>query len=97
MVRKYREIIVKRWERKIIIIMAGYVLEFKEDDFEEVVEKMRKAKKAVCEAFEALDQMDGGGGMSERGNMHYRNGMSRRDDWDENRMEERRNRMGRYY
>ena len=77
--------------------MAGYVLEFREDDYEEVVDKMHKAKKAVCEAFEALEQMDGESGMKERGNMHYRRGMSRRDDWEDSRMEERRNRMGRYY
>ena len=78
-------------------IMAGYVLEFREDDLEEVVEKMHKAKKAVCEAFEALDSMESGSGLSERGNMHYRRGMSRREDWEDGRMEERRNRMGRYY
>lgn len=87
--------------------MAGYVLEFREDDYEDVVEKMHKAKKAVCEAFEALEQVgDDNGysernyserGYSERGNMGYRRGMSRRDDWENERMEMRRNRSGRYY
>lgn len=77
--------------------MAGYVLEFKESDYEEVVEKMHKAKKAVCEAFEALEQAGSESGYSERGNMGYRRGMSRRDDWeDEGRMDERRGRGGRY-
>ena len=78
-------------------IMAGYVLEFREDDFEEVVEKMHKAKKAVCEAFEALEQAGDESGYNERGNMHYRRGMNRRDDWEDERMEMRRGRSGRYY
>jgi hypothetical protein len=77
--------------------MAGYVLEFREDDYEDVVEKMHKAKKAVCDAFEAIEQIGDDGSYSERGNMHYRRGMSRRDDWENERMEMRRNRMGRYY
>lgn len=55
----------------------AYVLEFRdEQELDNVMEKMHKAKKAVCEAMEAMEQADGGNTMSERG--MYRNGMSYR-------------------
>lgn len=55
----------------------AYVLEFRdEQELDDVMEKMHKAKKAVCEAMEAMEEADGANTMSERG--RYRNGMSYR-------------------
>ena len=55
----------------------AYVLEFRDEhELDDVMEKMHKAKKAVCEAMEAMEQADGGNTMSERS--MYRNGMSYR-------------------
>lgn len=59
-------------------------IEFREHDHEELVEKLHKAKKAICEAWEAIERSgsynERGGRyrMGEGGNMGYR--MSRRDD-----------------
>lgn len=50
----------------------SYILEFRnEGEHEEIMEKVRKAKKAVCEAWEALDKSSA---YSERrySNMGYR-------------------------
>ncbi len=69
--------------------MAGFIIEFRDEDhYEDVVGKMHKAKKAVCEAFDALEAADSG--LGERGS--YRSGMYRggsyrdersyRDDYD---------------
>lgn len=50
------------------------------------MEKMAKAKKAVCEALEAMEEADNGS-MSERGRyrdgMSYRRGGGRYRDYDE--------------
>lgn len=48
----------------------GYYVEFRDADHEELMEKVRKAKKAICEACDAFEKM---GQYSERGNgSHYR-------------------------
>ena len=53
----------------------GYVLEFRdEQEYDNVVEKMHKAKKAVCDAWEALEDADS---LKERN--RYRGGMYRDD------------------
>ena len=52
----------------------GYILEFRdEQEYDNVVEKMHRAKKAVCDAWEALEDADN---MKERN--RYRGGMMRR-------------------
>lgn len=52
----------------------GYILEFRdEQEYDDVVEKMHRAKKAVCDAWEALEEADN---MKERN--RYRGGMMRR-------------------
>ena len=55
-----------------------YVLEFRDEhELDTVMEKMAKAKKALMEACEALEEADNKPGeMNERGN--YRDGMSYR-------------------
>jgi hypothetical protein len=61
----------------------GFIMEFKDEDhYSELVSKMHKAKKAVCEAFEAIEKADNTS-MSERDG-HYRDGYrgaSYRDDY----------------
>jgi len=61
----------------------GLIMEFKDEEhYSELVSKMHKAKKAVCEAFEALEAADETS-MSERdGNYRdYYRGASYRDDY----------------
>lgn len=74
----------------------AYILEFRDErHLEDVMEKLAKAKKAVMEACEAIEEADGNSGqMNERGGMYrdlypdemhyrrggrYRNGGSYRD------------------
>lgn len=60
----------------------SYIVEYRdEQEYEDVISKMHKAKKAVCEAMEALEES--GVDFGER-NMGYRRGMSsyRGDDYD---------------
>jgi len=64
----------------------AYVLEFRDErHLEDVMEKLAKAKKAVMEACEAIEEADGNSGqMNERGGMyrdemHYRRGGRYRD------------------
>lgn len=61
----------------------GYIVEYRDQDHEEIVEKLHKAKKAICEVWEAIERSGNmtersRGHMSERGGMGYR--MSRRDE-----------------
>lgn len=66
----------------------GYVIEFRnESEKEDMIQKLHKAKKAVCEALEAMEDADNS--MSERGryrggnyrdDMDYRRNVSMRDD-----------------
>lgn len=67
----------------------GYVLEFRDEhEKEDLIEKMHKAKKAVCDALEAMEDADS---MKERGryrgnyrnDMGYRRSARMRDDWDD--------------
>lgn len=52
----------------------GYIVEYRDEShYEDVMEKMRKAKKAVCDAWEALSDMDGES-MQERSYGSYRGG-----------------------
>lgn len=85
--------------------MAGFIIEFRdEEQYSNLISKMHKAKKAVCEAFEELEKTEETG-MSERSG-HYRDyyrGASYRDDYrrgsyrDEDEREGRsRDGMGRY-
>ncbi len=74
----------------------GYVIEFRdEEQYGDLMSKMHKAKKAVCEAFEELERADSTR-MSERDG-HYR-GDYRRGSYRDDEMYERRGRdgMGRY-
>lgn len=86
--------------------MAGYILEFRDEvEKEKVLDKLYKAKEAVCDAIECLEQADEESGesqMSERRHrMSRRDGMSRRGGRmrDERMMrdEDMEYRGGRYY
>lgn len=73
----------------------GYIVEYRNEEHEELVEKLKKAKKAVCEAWEAVEKqsqdeykMQHRGGRYRSGG-HYRGGMD--DD-----MESTGRYMGRY-
>lgn len=51
----------------------GYIVEYRDEShYDGVMEKMRKAKKAVCDAWEALSEMDGE--VQERNYGSYRGG-----------------------
>ena len=74
----------------------GYILEFRDEmEKEELVQKLHAAKKAVCEAMDAVEDADT---MQERGRYrgsNYRDrsrGMRMRDDMDD--MEYRNGRYG---
>lgn len=58
--------------------MAGYIIEFRDESgYEEVMEKLHKAKKAIKEVCEAME--DGGSEYEERrGGGNYRRGMAHR-------------------
>lgn len=78
----------------------GYIVEYRdESQHEEVMEKMRKAKKAVCEAWDALSEAEEGG-MQQRSYGGYRGGgrgMYREYDEDEQmNMRRSRDSRGRY-
>lgn len=61
----------------------GYILEFRsERDKDELIEKMHKAKKAVCDALESLEDSED---MSERGRYRDDRRMRMRDDWENTR------------
>lgn len=47
----------------------SYYVEFRAPEHEELMEKVRKAKKAICEACEAFEKA---GQYNERGGSHYR-------------------------
>lgn len=79
----------------------AYIMEFRdESEKDELIEKMHKAKNAIMDACEALEEADSNN-MHERGryrggnyrnNMSYRRGGRYRDDWDE--MDYRNSRYG---
>lgn len=72
--------------------MAGFIIEFRdEEQYSEVMGKLHKAKKAVCEAFEAMHEAEENSEMSERRGM--RGGY--RGDWRDNDYDEPRYRKGR--
>ena len=81
--------------------MAGFIIEFRDEEmYEELVGKMHKAKKAVCDAYEALEKADNTN-MSERGGHYrgdYRRGSYRDGSYRDEEMYERRGRdgMGRF-
>lgn len=61
----------------------GYYVEYRDQEHEDLVEKLYKAKKAVCEAWEAIEHTGKNPErtkphMAERGGMGYR--MGRRDE-----------------
>lgn len=65
----------------------GYIVEYRDENhYEEVMDKMRKAKKAVCDAWESLSEMDGEvqersyGGYRGGGRTMYRGGRDEYDD-----------------
>ena len=77
----------------------GYILEFRNEmEKEELLTKLHKAKKAVCDVLEMMEDVDGG--MQERGRYrmgNYRDGMNYRRDMrmrDEDDMEWRNGRYG---
>lgn len=84
----------------------GYILEFRdEEQYGELMSKMHKAKKAICEAFDAMEEADGDSEMGERrsygGRGNYRDYRDRgyRDHgyrYDDERMDMRRDSRGRY-
>ena len=79
----------------------AYIMEFRdESEKDELIVKMHKAKNAIKDACEALEEADSNN-MQERGryrggnyrnNMGYRRGGRYRDDWDE--MDYRNSRYG---
>ena len=78
----------------------GYIVEYKEEEYNEVVEKVKQAKKCICEAMELLED---GNSFEERGSYRgsYRNGGYRENYRDEEYEDERmnmrrRNSRGRY-
>lgn len=80
----------------------GYIVEYKEEEYNEVVEKVKQAKKCISEAMELLED---GNSFGERGsyrgsyrNGGYREGSYRDEEYeDDQRMNmRRRNSRGRY-
>ena len=74
----------------------GYMVEYKEEEYNEVVEKVKQAKKYICEAMELLED---GNSFEERGSYRgsYRNGGYRDEEYEDERMNmRRRNSRGRY-
>lgn len=80
--------------------MAGYILSFRDEESrEELVEKMHKAKKAICEAVDALEEAEeeDGGRYNERDySPRYRGGMRYRDEAPQDRSMMNRHGNGRY-
>lgn len=83
--------------------MAGFIIEFKnEEQYGELMSKLHKAKKAICEAFDAMEEAD----PSEMNERNYYRGDYRgyggyrergyRDDYENERMNMRRDNRGRY-
>lgn len=56
------------------------MIEYREQEHEELVEKLHKAKKAICEAWEALEQT---GTYNERGRYRMSERMGHRDSMEE--------------
>ncbi len=79
----------------------GFVIEFRDEEhYSDLMSKMHKAKKAVCEAFEVLEKADDSS-MHERSGRYrgeYRGGSYRDNSYRDEEMWERRNRdgMGRF-
>lgn len=72
----------------------GYILEFRDEmEKEELLEKLHKAKKAVCDVLDMMEEADGG--MHERGRYRgsYRGNMRMREDMED--MDWRNSRYGR--
>lgn len=45
----------------------GFIIEFRdEEQYGELMSKMHKAKKAICEAFDAMEEADSSNNMNER-------------------------------
>lgn len=67
----------------------GYILEFRDEmEKEELMQKLHEAKKAVCDAMEAMEDADtmkerGRYRMGYRDRMENRRGMRMRDDMDD--------------
>lgn len=67
----------------------GYILEFRDEmEKEELMQKLHTAKKAVCDAMEAMEDADtmkerGRYRMGYRDRMENRRGMRMRDDMDD--------------
>lgn len=87
--------------------MAGFIIEFRdEEQYGDVMSKLHKAKKAICEAYDAMHEADESSEMSERrgmrggyrGDWHdrdYRGGYRNYDRYEEE-MNMRRDGRGRY-
>ena len=57
--------------------MAGFIIEFRdEEQYSDLMGKLHKAKKAICEAFDAMHDAD------ESQEMNERRGMMRRSRYD---------------
>lgn len=82
--------------------MAGYILEFRDEvEKEKVLDKLYKAKEAVCEAIECLEEADEESAQAESKMSERRHRMSRRSGRmrDDRRMrdEDMEYRNGRYF
>ena len=90
--------------------MAGFIIEFRdEEQYSDLMGKLHKAKKAICEAYDAMHEADEGQEMNERRGMmrrsrydgyrhdDYRHGGYRREyDDDDDEMAMRRDGRGRF-
>ena len=80
----------------------GYIVEYKEEEYNEVIEKVKQAKKLICEAMDMLEENS----LEERGSYRggsyrsgggYREGSYRDEEYDEGmNMRRSRNSRGRY-
>lgn len=76
----------------------GYILEFRDEtDKQELMTKLRKAKKAVCEALEAMEDAEENSQMQERGNYRGNYRGARMRDERMMREDDMEYRNGRYY
>lgn len=91
--------------------MAGFIIEFRdEEQYSDLMGKLHKAKKAICEAYDAMHDADESSEMSERRGMMrrsrydgyrdrrdgYRHSGYRHDYDDDDEMEMRRDGRGRF-
>ena len=80
----------------------GYIVEYKEEEYNEILEKAKQAYKTICEVMEmleenSLEERDSYRGGSYRSGGGYREGSYRGEEYDEGmNMRRSRNSRGRY-